>query len=72
MVVEAFKDIVPDLDSIDTLSVRSAGAPAAANACVPDRLFKWHCRSSSESTRIVGYVKDSLSSRLSISKALGI
>ena len=53
LVVEAFKDIVPDLDSIDTLSVRSGGAPAAANACVPDRLFKWHCCWSSESTRIV-------------------
>ena len=43
-----------DLDSIATPSVRSGGATAAAaNAGVPDRLFKWHCRWSSESTRIV-------------------
>ena len=44
---------MPDLDSIDTPSVRSGGATAAANAGVPDCLFKWHCRWSSKSTRIV-------------------
>ena len=43
-----------DLDSIATPSVRSGGATAAAaNADVPDRPFKWHCRWLGESTRIV-------------------
>ena len=47
-----------------------SGATAAANAGVPDRLFKRHGRWASESAKD-GYVQDSLSSRL-FSKALGI
>ena len=69
--LEAFKDIVPDISAIGTHSHRSGGAAAAANAGVPDRLFKRHGRWASESARD-GYVQDSLSSRLSVSKALGI
>ena len=38
---------------------------------VPDRLFKRHGRWASESAKD-GYVQDSLSSRLSVPKALGI
>ena len=41
------------------------------NAGVPDRLFKRHGRWVSESAKD-GYVQDSSSSRLSVSKALGI
>ena len=44
---------------------------AAANSGVPDRLFKRHGRWASESAKD-GYVQDSLSARLSVSKALGI
>jgi len=70
-VLEAFKDIVPDISAIGTHSLRSGGATAAANAGVPDRLFKRHGNWASESAKD-GYVQDSLSSRLSVSKALGI
>ena len=71
LVLEAFKEIVPDISAIGTHSLRSGGATAAANAGVPDRLFKRHGRWASESAKD-GYVQDSLSSRLSVSKALGI
>ena len=69
--LEAFKDIVPDISAIGTHSLRSGGATAAASAGVPDRLFTRHGRWASESAKD-GYVQDSLSSRLSVSKALGI
>ena len=70
--LEAFKDIVPDISAISTHSLRSGGATAAANAGVPDRLFKRHGRWASESAKD-GYVQDFLSFyRLSVSKALGI
>ena len=71
LVLEAFKDIVPDISTIGTHSLRSGGATAAANAGIPDHLFKRHGRWSSGSAKD-GYVKDSLSSRLSVSKALGV
>ena len=60
--LEAFKDIVTDISAIVT---------AATDAGVPDRLFKRHGRWASESAKD-GSVQDSLSSRLSVSKALGI
>ena len=71
LVLEAFKDIVPDISAIGTHSLRSGRATAAADAGVPDRLFKRHGRWASESAKD-RYVQDSLSSRLSVSKALGI
>ena len=71
LVLEAFKDIVPDISDIGTQGLRNGGATAAANAGVPDRLFKRHGRWASESAKD-GYVQDPLSSRLSASKALGI
>ena len=71
LVLEAFKDIVPDISAIGTYSLRSGGATAAANAGVPDRLFKRHGRWASESAKD-GYIQDSISSRLSVSKALAI
>ena len=67
--LEAFKDIVPDISAIGTHSLRSGGATAAANAGVPDRPFKRHGGWANESAKD-GYVQDS--SRLSVSKALGI
>ena len=68
LVLEAFKDIVPDISAIGTHSLRSGGATAAANAGIPDRLFKRRGRWSSDSAKD-GYVTDFLSSRLSVSKA---
>ena len=52
-------------------SLWAGGATAAANAGVPDRLFKRHGRWKSESAKD-GYVKDSVESRLEVSKNLGI
>ena len=52
-------------------SLRAGGATAAANAGVPDRLFKRHGRWKSELAKD-GYVKDSVVKRLSVSKSLGI
>ena len=59
------------LPLVRILSLRNCGATAAANAGVPGRLFKRHGRWASESAKD-GYVQDSLSSRLSVSKALDI
>ncbi len=46
-------------------------ASAAANAGVPDRLFKRHDHWKSESAKN-GYVKDSFSARMSVSKGLNL
>ena len=70
MLEPSFKDIVPDISAIGTHSL-AGPLHAAANAGVPDRLFKRHGLWASESAKD-GYVQDSLSSRLSVSKALGI
>ena len=50
--------------------MHSLRATATANAGVPDRLFKRHGRWTSESAKD-GYVKDSVESRLEVSKNLG-
>ena len=50
-------------------SLRSGGASAAANAGVPDRLFKRHGRWRSDSAKD-GYVKDSVHALLSVSESL--
>ena len=68
--LEAFKDIAPDISSIGMHSLRSGVATAPAKAGVLDRLFKRHGRWASASAKD-GYVQDSLSSRLSVSKSLG-
>ena len=52
-------------------SLRAGGASAAANAGVPDRMFKRHGRWRSENAKD-GYIKDSLESRLQVSKKLGL
>ena len=49
-------------------SLRAGGATAAANADVPDRLFKRHGHWKSESAKD-GYIKDSLGKRLKVSAA---
>ena len=52
-------------------SLRSGGATTAANSGVPDRLFKRHGRWKSENAKD-GYVKDSIESRLQVSRKLGL
>ena len=51
--------------------MRSGGATAAANANVPDRIFKRHGRWKSENAKD-GYVKDSLENRLEVSRKFGL
>ena len=50
-------------------SLRAGGATAAANAGIPDRLFKRHGRWKTESAKD-GYVEDSAAARLAVSKSL--
>ena len=52
-------------------SLRAGGASAAAQAGVPDRLFRQHGRWRSETAKD-GYVEDSIENRLSVSKCIGI
>ena len=52
-------------------SLRAGGATSAANAGVPDRMFKRHGRWRSENAKD-GYVKDSLDSRLQVSRKIGL
>ena len=52
-------------------SLRAGGATAAANAGVPDRLFKRHGRWRSENAKD-GYVKDSVAERLSVTRKIGL
>ncbi|XP_066915915.1 integrase/recombinase xerD homolog [Clytia hemisphaerica] len=51
--------------------LRSGGASAAANNGVSDRLISKHGRWKSEKARD-GYIKDSMATRMSISKSLGL
>ena len=52
-------------------SLRAGGATAAANAGVPDRLFKRHGRWKLENAKD-GYIEDSTDRRLSISQGIGL
>ena len=51
--------------------LRAGGASAAAQAGMPDRLFKQHGRWSSETAKD-GYIEDSKENRLSVSQNIGI
>ena len=72
---DLFKKKVADLglppSKFGLHSLRAGGATAAANAKVPDRLFKRHRRWRSESAKD-GYVKDHIRSRLEVSRSLGL
>ena len=70
LVKDAFRNFI-DVSKIGVHSLRIGGASAAANAGIPDRLFKRHGRWSSENAKD-GYIKDNMNSLLSVSKALGI
>jgi hypothetical protein len=68
---QALVDIGVDPKPYGFHSLRAGGATAAANAGVAVRLFKRHGRWRSEFAKD-GYVDDSLSNRLTVSKNLGI
>ena len=71
LIERSFKDIVLDVSQFGTHSLRAGGASAAANAGVKDRLFQRHGRWKTVSAKN-GYVENSLDSRLSVSRMLGI
>ena len=71
LLLEKISSLGMDPKSFGMHSLRVDGATAAANARVPDRLFKRHGRWKSESAKD-WYVKDSVESRLEVSKNLGI
>ena len=71
LLLEKIKSMGMDPALFGMHSLRAGGATAAANAGVPDRLFKRHGRWKSESAKD-GYVKDSVVSRLEVSKRLGL
>ena len=52
-------------------SLRSGGATAAANAKVPDWIFKRHGRWRSENAKD-RYIKDNLESRLEVTRKIGL
>ena len=68
---KAFRDIVPDVTSFSTHSARSGGATSAANSGIPERNFQRHGRWDSVSAKNT-YIKDSLASRLDVSKSLSL
>ena len=60
-----------DLGQFGLHSLRVGGATAAANAGVPDCLFKRHGRWRSESAKD-GYVEDAVALRRAVSKSLNL
>ena len=67
----SFKGIVPDISKYSTHSTRSGGATIAANSGVKERVFQRHGRWKTKMAKDL-YVKDSVSSRLNVSKSLGL
>ena len=71
IVLDAFDKIGLNKKNFGLHSLRAGGATAAANAGIKDRLFKRHGRWRSENAKD-GYIKDNLSSLLSVSLSLGL
>ena len=71
IILEKLSAIGLDPKRFDLHSLCSGGASAAANAGVPERMFKRHGRWRSENAKD-GYVKDSLEERLLVSQKLGL
>ena len=70
LVKDAFRGLT-DVSKLSLHSLRAGGATSAANAGIPDRLFKRHGRWASENAKD-GYVKDNFNSRLLVTRSLGI
>ena len=71
VLLQALGSIGLEPRSFGTHSLRAGGATVAANAGVPDRLFKKHGRWKSEKAKD-GYVKDNVSQLLRVSQSLGV
>ena len=70
LVKDAFRGLT-DVSMLSVHSLRAAGATSAANARIPDRLFKRYGRWASKNAKD-GSVKDDFNSRLLVSRSLGI
>ena len=68
---KSLQSIVPDPSVYGTHSFWSGGAARASNSRVSDRIFRRHGRWKSVAAK-AGYVKDDMSSRLVVSKSLGL
>ena len=71
IILQAIEPVTGDVSRYCLHSLRAGGASAAAHSGIEDRLFKYHGRWKSESAKD-GYVKDSVSRKLSVSKSLGL
>ena len=71
IVLSALEGIGLDKKKLGLHSLRSGGATAAAAAGIDDRLFKKHGRWKSDKAKD-GYVKESITDRLFVSKYLSI
>ncbi|XP_066263287.1 uncharacterized protein [Branchiostoma lanceolatum] len=71
IVLDMLKTVVQDISCFGLHSLRAGGATEAANAGIPDRLFKRRGRWKSENAKD-GYVNDLLQQRLAVSMVLGI
>lgn len=69
LMLQRIRELGYDPSLFGVHSFRAGGATSAANAGVPDRMFKRHGRWRSENAKD-GYVKDSLEARLDVSKSL--
>jgi integrase len=68
---KSFANIVPDISKFSTHSARSGGATLAASSGVSERNLQRHGRWASVTAKNI-YVKDSLASRLEVSKVLSL
>ena len=68
---KSFANIVPDISKFSTHSATSDGATLAASSGVSERNLQRHGCCASATTKNI-YVKDSLASRLEVSKALSL
>ena len=71
LVLEMLGDIGLDRKKVGLRSFSPRGSSAAANAGIPDRMFKRHGRWKSENAKD-GYIKDTLKERFSVSKSFGL
>jgi integrase len=71
LLLKALSFVGVDSKRFGTHSLRSGGATAAANAGVPDRLFKRHGRWRSENAKD-GYIKDDVEKLLLVSRSIGL
>ena len=70
ILISRLREVVSSKFNLGLHSLRAGGATAAANSGVNDRCWRRHGRWRSDAAN--GYIKDTLASRLSVSKSLGL